>query len=70
MAVACPICGNFNLEKVLSNIALQANDHGMPVGGVCAYRCIGGGHIFFLRVADLAETFRPKAATAVAASRL
>jgi hypothetical protein len=69
MAVACPICGNFNLEKVLSNIDLQANDRGVRVGGVCAYRCIGGGHIFFLRVADLAETFRPKAVS-VAASRL
>jgi hypothetical protein len=66
MAVACPICGNHILERVLKEINLLSREQNARIGGVCAYRCVGGGHIFFLRVADVNELPRAKAANGAA----
>jgi hypothetical protein len=51
---------------VLKDIHLQADDRGVRVGGVSAFRCVGGGHIFFLRTADVTELPRAKAANGAA----
>ncbi len=50
----CPVCGATTIERILPTLEVLVRDAGVhEVGGLYSYRCLSGGHIFFVRVADL-----------------
>jgi hypothetical protein len=55
--VKCPVCGNTAIEPVLQKITVKAYSEEFQgvVGGLRTYRCMGEGHIFFVRQADLED---------------
>jgi hypothetical protein len=52
LIVCCPICG-VGAEKILDEYRVTVRSPSeSTLGGLCAYLC-AGGHVFFVREADL-----------------
>jgi hypothetical protein len=50
----CPVCGGTTVERILPSLEVLVRDtEPHEVGGLYSYRCLAGGHIFFVRAADL-----------------
>jgi hypothetical protein len=53
LIVCCPICRSGPAQQILDEYKVTVKARtGSTLGGVCAYLC-PGGHVFFVREADL-----------------
>ncbi len=53
LTVYCPLCRDLPAERTLDDYTIMVKgDNETLLGGLCVFRC-PGGHVFFVREADL-----------------
>jgi len=66
----CPVCDTRPIQPILNEFVIRVAIRGhpqQPIGGLEAYECENGKHIFFVMAKDAADVSRPERQTPIPA---